>query len=180
MKLKAPLSVTILCLVVGLLSLLGLCSSPMSLLPYFVDFGVPNPAVALIKDDPFLFPYMVASLGIGLVLNVVVLVCCAGSLMLKWWGRLGLLAYSVIALVLWAVGLVVTITVMMPKFTSSGDPAMAAGAYGGLFGSCIGLVMPVVILIVMLLPSVREAFEHADDPEPEPVDRATALDGAPE
>ncbi len=164
MKPKAPMSVIVLCVFVGLMALVNLCSSPFAMLPYVVDLGVPNPALDAIRGDPILYPVMIASLGIGLVLSVVALISCVGAVLLRSWGRLGLLAYAALSLVMWAVGLVTNLMVTFPRLTESGDPGMAVGAYvGGILGSCFGLVIPVAILVVMMLPSVREAFRGAGD-----------------
>jgi len=160
---KRPVSVLILCIVCLGFGALGICGAPFALVPYTIDLGVPNPVVDMVKANNLVFGYMIASLGVGLILNLFMVTCCIGALMLKPWARWGLIGYAAIGILLGCVGLVFNYTWMIPQMRAMGDAAVMGGAVGGIIGGCIGLLLPVAILIVMFLPNVRAAFSGPSD-----------------
>jgi hypothetical protein len=160
---KRPISVLILCIIGLGLGTLGICSAPFGVVPYAIDLGVPNPVVDMVKGNDLVFGYMMASLGVGLILNLFMVTCCIGALMLKPWARWGLIGYAAIAVLLGCVGLVFNYTWMIPQMRDMGDAAVMGGAVGGIVGGCIGLLLPTAIVIVMFLPDVREAFAGPSD-----------------
>lgn len=119
--------------------------------------------------------------GIDAGLSILLLVCGIGLLKLQQWARLGSIAYAIID-----IGYKIYIVVFLIMFLQGpiddtitevmrdqniNDPAfrqiMQFALIGGISGAAFcGMIYPVAVLIVMLLPSVSKAFRQLPEDRP--------------
>ena len=96
-----------------------------------------------------------------LPLALVLLVGALGALLGRRWSRRLLLGYALLGGVLGLLGFIRTIGVLVPAFSThlaQGVPAVAAGLAGGVCASSCGFLYPVVLVLVLQLPSVKHAY----------------------
>lgn len=111
---ERPTSVTvfgILNILFALLGFLGTCiSGPMLMMASNQDPAglAQNPALKVMVENPFLMMWTKASVVIGAVLAVVLLVAGVGLLMFKSWGRMLSVGYAMIQSLLTIVGAVIS------------------------------------------------------------------------
>ena len=156
-----PIPLVVACVIGLLLGGIGLCGLPFAVLPYVADLGVPNPVIEAVKASTVLYSYMLASFGCGACMNVVMVACCIGAFFMKNWARSGLIAYSLLNLLLVLVGVVFNAMYMFPLLQTLGDEAMYGGIGGAVGGLCCGLFLPIMFLVVLNITSVKLAFAEA-------------------
>jgi hypothetical protein len=116
--------------------------------------------------------WSLAQLGIWAVLAVLLIVGGIGLINMRPWGRTASLLYALISLASKIAALVIHFTVLMPALQPFIEQAQAAdpelGRFlnlGFLFLGLLPLVMciyPVIVLIIMLLPSTARAFRREE------------------
>jgi hypothetical protein len=157
-----PTSVTAIAIIGIVLALMGIVCTPLGALPYFMQFGPPNPMIDMVKDNTLLYAWTMLSLLLGFFLAIALMAGSIGALMLKPWARLTLIAYAGLAMAFGLVGAIVQFAVMMPMARTL-DPAMASGAMIGMSigGGCIclALLYQASILYVMTRPDVKQLFD---------------------
>lgn len=178
---QRPASVTvfgILNLLVFTLGLFGvLMSIPILELREGVDPG--NAAYVPLLEHPTYLAFMKVSLGAGLLMSSLLLASGIGLLTMKPWGRMPGIVYSVYALAMGAVGLVLNFVIYLPALTKQtqtmSEPmrtAMTAGAIGGVVGGAVvGIGYPAALLWFLTRPHVAKLFRRGD-PADEPPDLA--------
>jgi hypothetical protein len=157
-----PTSVTVVAIISIIMAGLGILCSPLAIIPYVVDFGPPNPAIAIVKGNAGNMAFMIITLSMGFLNAILLLAASIACLKLKPWGRTGMIVYAVIALFGVASGTVFNILVVFPALAAArtASPAGAAGYVGGVGGVIFGMALPVVILIVMRRSNVVAAFRR--------------------
>lgn len=156
----------ILNLLFGALGVLGLFgSAAMFSLP---DTGH-NPVLRLIKENPAYATWIKTSIGLGALSSIVLLISGIGLLFMKLWARMTAIGYSIFAMVLNLVGLVINYQFLLKPLledASQKSGPEAAGAVGGVigvvFGGFFGMVYPIVLLIFMTRPRMVAAFRPSD------------------
>ena len=162
-----PTSVTVMAVIGIIFGAIGVACSPFALVPYFVQMGPPNPVIDAVKSDPVLFGWMVVAMAIHIPLSIVLLAGSIGALNLKLWARKALLFWSVAAIVMNVIGMIVNLTLMFPKLSAiqGQNPRSAAavtgGIAGGIGGFIFGMIVPILMLYFMTRPQVKQAFEMA-------------------
>jgi len=163
-----PTSVTVfgaLNLVFGLLGLCGVAWSGIflyagqSMMPANAP---PNPVFELMTKNPIYAGFMAVSMILGVIFTVVLI--AAGVALLRWnpLGRRLSIWYSVYAIVMGIMGMVVnTVFLYGPLLQQAGGgPATAtAGMIGGIIGSAMGLIYPALLWYFMTRPHVVAALE---------------------
>ena len=131
--------------------------------------GAPNPVIELIRNDPAIRFFMIASTITGTLLSLLLLMSSLGSLALKRWARAGMLCYAALALVMMTVTLTVNGLFVGPEVEravrQSGvkqPPGMAfmEGWVGVVIMLVLNLWYPVLIIFYFTRPSARRAFEE--------------------
>src|SRR5947208_2777359 len=89
-----PTSVTVMAILGIIFGGLGLCS-PFALIPYFMNFGPPNPFIDAVKNNTFLLDWTMFATLLTFVLAILLLTCSIGALGLKPWARPGLVWYGI-------------------------------------------------------------------------------------
>jgi len=163
---QRPTSVT----VFGILNIVFAALGIVSVLAMVALFAVVgntsnNPVVQVIHNNPAYAAWMKFSIALGLLAAAVLLVAGIGLLILKPWARILSIAYAIYAIVMVLVSNVVNfIYVLQPlaqqAHEQSGPQAAAVmgGMIGGFFGSGLGLIYPILLLIFMFRPNVAAAF----------------------
>ena len=160
-------------MVFGILNLvfgvLGLCSYACGSLML-----VPNPDLQqdpfyeLIHQSPSYQAFLVVSMGLGSVASIVLIAAGIGLLAAANWGRVLSIVYSLYALAMGIVGIAVNIMFLVVPLMEKGDPSDPAfgtaigGAVGGTCGGAIGMAYPIVLLIFMTRPHIKQAVKPPD------------------
>jgi hypothetical protein len=162
-----PTSVTVLAIIGIVFGALGVLCTPFGLLPYFVDFGQPNPVVDGIKANKLAFFWTMGSSILGILLAVILLAGSIGSLKLAAWARSVMLAYGAMAIVLTLAGAVINFTTIMPIMNESFKDMPGGGGFaamGGMIGAVVGtllfLIYPICVLIFFNSERVKHAFAN--------------------
>ena len=129
-----------------------------------------NPVLDLMQKNETYALITKIGTGLGLVASVVLLAAGVGLLKMKTWGRLLSIVYAVYAismsLIMLGVNWVFLIQPLIDEANKLPPGPERAGIIGGAFGSavggCFGPIYPVFLLVFMLLPSTRAAFERAN------------------
>lgn len=168
-----PTSVTVLSIIGIVLAVLSLVVCfPLQFASFVVpQMGSESPGVLAIRNNTPAFAFTLANAAINIVITIMLLVCAIGSLKLLRWARQGMLAYSIITIIMAIVGtlgqilLIFPIT-LAPENLPPGTPANALGMVktisyvSTIFVVLIILVLPVCILIFFRKPHVVDAFER--------------------
>lgn len=160
-------------IVFGILNLvfgvLGVCGSAASSVMFFVDMppnpGMPNPALDIFQSDGTYRLLIQAMLVLGVVFSLLLLAAGIGLLLSKAWGRTLSIAYGWYAIAAAVFGLVVNwiylVQPMLANVNQAEGPAAAAaigGAVGGLLGGCFSVIYPIILLVFMGRPALRNAL----------------------
>lgn len=151
--------VAIICILFGLF---GMCGSPASLSIYFIDTGVPNPVVDIVKSNQIMFIYLVSVGIMGFFLALIEFVGGIGLWMMKPWGRTAIMFFSVCTLLFGVLGMIMNAIFLIPPLMALGDPAAIGGAVGGIVGGCVGMIFPIGFLFVLTRPEVAQAYQPGD------------------
>jgi hypothetical protein len=124
-----------------------------------------NPVIQVIHDSPGYAAWMKICIVLGLGVSGALLAAGIGLLQLKPWARMLSIAYGIYAIIMIPVSTVVNYFFLFQPMLEqahqkSGPEAAAAiiGAVGGTFGSCFGMIYPVLLLIFMMRANVVAAF----------------------
>ena len=165
---KRPASVTALAIIGIILGGLAVLCSPLGVIPLVVKFGPPNPVLDAMRDDVNLFAYTIISTAIGWVLGAVLLSGSIGALVLKEWGRLGMLIYAGVSLPMSVANFVLQFAWVQPKMKAAMASAGLENQPGAMIGQIFGYVIGVLVLIYLLCvlyfltrPHVKGAFARA-------------------
>jgi hypothetical protein len=115
------------------------------------------------------------SLGASAVLCVLMLLSGLGLLSGRPWGRALTIAYAVLSVLYTVVSLVFSAVVVIPAMSEAGKDLANQGGpqaqlmaqaiqFGAVFALVIGalfVIYPIIVLVIMLLPSVRVAYGGA-------------------
>lgn len=157
-------------LVFGILNIIFAAFGAISVLMALILFNAlpdsTNPVVQLIHTNAAYRNWMKFSVGLGTVVIPVLLAAGIGLLKLKPWARVLSILYGICAIVMVFAGGFINyfflVQPLMAKAQTAQGPEAAgamAGAIGGTFGSCLGLVYPILLLIFMFRPNIIAAFQ---------------------
>lgn len=161
--------------VFGILNLvfgtLGVCGTAASSAMLFIDIprnpAIPNPALDLIQSNATYRLFVQVMMTLGTIFAVVLVVAGIGLLLSKTWGRTLSIVYGwyailgiIIGMIAHWVFLMQPLLVDMWQVDGNSGPNTAAfvGIFGGLVGGCLGLIYPVVLLVFMYRPALRDAL----------------------
>ena len=147
--------------------LLGICGTAASSAMFFVELPrdplVPNPALELIQSNPTYRTLMLVMIGLGLLASLALLVAGIGLLRSKAWGRTLSIGYAWYGIAGAIFGMIVNwvylVQPMLAKMDPAFGPAEAATvstAVSGLLGGCFGMLYPIVLLVFMYRPALRD------------------------
>lgn len=161
---QRPTTVT----VFGVLNLvfggLGLLCTPISVIMLFQQAQAGNPMSRILEENAAYRVYLIAAAVAGVLAALVLIAAGIGLLQMKPWARLTSIGYAIFGIVMGVVGIILNIVfVFVPMTTQAreGGPeaAVAAmGLVGGMAGGCLSLVYPILLLIFMTRPKIRNAF----------------------
>jgi hypothetical protein len=161
--------------VFGILNLLfgglGLCGIVMTAAFMFVPLNPQmkkdNPALQLMEESAVYRTFTQVAVVLGFFATIVLIVAGIGLLTHRPYGRTLSIGYGIYAVVTNVLGTIINVVYVFPalleKANAAGGGPAAAGAYGGiiggLFGTCLGLIYPVVLLYFMFRPNMVAAFK---------------------
>jgi hypothetical protein len=132
-----------------------------------------NPVVRIMQENPAYATWIKLSIPLGILSCMALLTAGIGLLALKPWARKLSIGYAIYAIVFGILGLGLNfVFVMRPLLEEAsrkqGPEAAGAigGAIGGTLGGCFGLVYPILLLIFMMRPNVKAAFQSTASPPP--------------
>ncbi|GBC92176.1 hypothetical protein HRbin15_00640 [bacterium HR15] len=166
-----PTAVTVIGVIGIVLGILGLCGGLCGLAAgplagTFAEMAPPDaqsPQMQLLKDPTYMRLTVLQSL-VGVVLAIALLVSAIMLLRMSPLGYNLMIVYSVIAILWTLVSLVLAFTVMnsiqqrVLGSTPEAGAAMAGGLIGGFLGAAVSIIYPVVVLIVLTRPAIKERF----------------------
>jgi hypothetical protein len=163
---QRPVSVTVfgvLNIVLGALGLFGMIFTIILLVLPLPTTN--NPALEIMRNSPGYAALMKIMIPLGFLACGVSVAAGIGLLKLKNWGRTLSIGYAIYSIVAGLFGSMFNyIFLMRPLMEQASQKSgpEAAGligvAVGGIFGSCFGMIFPVLLLIFMFRPKVVAAF----------------------
>lgn len=138
--------------------------------------GMQNPFQEMMSDPGFM-AYTYISTALGMAASAALLAAGIGLLKLRPWARYISIGYGVYSWVSVIGGGILTYYLVyvpmierMAQENGFEQGPLIGGMIGGMFGGiCFGLVYPTVLLVFMLLPDVKAAFQPGwDTPPPVP------------
>lgn len=146
---QRPTSVTVFGILNIVFGTMGLMCMPVGLIAMFA-----MPQVAHQAAMPR--AWLLLSSAIGLASTILLIIVGIGLLYLKAWARKGSVFYGWFAIIWGIIGTGLNIWFMTSRIQGSAEmvlPSMIGGACGGL----IGLIYPVLLIIFMQRPNVKQA-----------------------
>jgi len=125
-----------------------------------------NPVVRIMQENPAYAAWLKISIPLGLLACSVLLAAGIGLLALQSWGRnltIGYAIYGIVfSLLSFGFNVIFLLRPMLEEASRKHGPEAAGaigGAVGGTFGSCVGVAYPILLLIFMMRPNVKAAFQ---------------------
>jgi hypothetical protein len=186
-----PASATVFGVLNILFSVLGFLGTAYSALVYLAasdpNNAAANPFEAL-ELSPFMATWLKAATVMGFFANVVLLAAGVGLLMMRGWGRMLSLVYSIYAIVGTVIGMALNwFFIVMPALKTIDDgqtpgPVLIGAAIGGVLGGCVSLVYPALLWYFMTRPRLVAVFAGQSPIEADSPGSATAnsIQAAPE
>lgn len=186
-----PTSATVFGVLNILFSVLGFLGTAYSALVYLAasdpNNAAANPFEAL-ELGPLMSTWLKAATVLGFFANMVLLAAGVGLLMMRGWGRMLSLVYSVYAIVGTVIGMAMNwFFIVMPALRTLDDgqgpgPVLIGAAIGGVLGGCVSLIYPALLWYFMTRPRLVAAFAGQAPLEAENPWSATAdsIQAAPE
>ena len=165
-----PTSVTVLASIGIVLGALGvLCKPAGAMINLMVKMPQPNPIMDTFRNDPAIRAFTIGNAATGTLLSALLLLSSLGSLALKPWARMGMLAYGSLAVLMTIIGQLVGLFLIGPQLESAmrqsgvqqpAGMAWMSGGVGVALGFVIGLWYPALIFIYYTRRATREAFDQ--------------------
>lgn len=162
-----PTSVIVLSIIGIVLATLNILGTVALLIVQFAHILPTAPLTVALERDVVYMIIKASSATVGMVNNVLLLVCSIASLRLIRWARKGMLAYAWIALVHLVLGLVIQSVFVFPRMlsttvTGGSAAAVHAGVVGGILGGMCGVflyaIFPICIIRFYTRKKVVDAF----------------------
>tara|TARA_B100000029_G_C17122656_1_gene795728 strand:+ start:117 stop:671 length:555 start_codon:yes stop_codon:yes gene_type:complete len=157
---------------------MGLCGTAISVPLLFAQQNSNasgNPVVELMQSSTAFRVFNMISIGLGFVGAIVLCVAGIGLLMMRNWGRVLSIGYSIYAIVMGFVTIVVNaFLIWLPLFQRANEPGASpqdtavaiGGVVGGAVGGCFGMLYPIILLVFMLRPGFVVALRSVHTPTP--------------
>ncbi len=100
--------------------------------------------------------WTMVSSAVGLFCTIFLIIMGIGLLYLKSWARTGSLAYGWFAIIWGIIGMAVNFATFSSAAHGS-SPDATFGLIGGVFGGLIGMIYPILLIVFMRRPNVKEA-----------------------
>ncbi len=145
---------------------LGLLSGPFTLLSRELGKQTGSGRIQELMWEGAFGAWMMAALGIGTLMALLLLVSGVGVLKRRAWARKATVAYGIAGIAFGVIGQIVNILFLYPKLAAfeGGSAAEQGGAVGGIVGGVVGglfgMVLPVVLLVVMTRPTMKQELDE--------------------
>ena len=173
---ERPTSVTVFGILNIVFGILGVCGTAFGLVSIFAQEalqppGAPvNPVQEAMNASDGYQAFLIGASAVGMVATIALIISGAGLLNGKLYGRTLSIWYAIYGIISVIVGLIANIVfVFGPVFEQLDQMpdgpekiGATAGLYGGVFGSCIGMIYPVLLLIFMKRRNVVTYFQQVN------------------
>jgi len=166
-----PTAATVLGILNILFAVLGLCGMVMTVALLFMPLNAQmtkdNPALQLMEENALYRTINQVAVLLGFVASGVLIAAGVGLLQTRPYGRSLSIGYGIYAVVACLLGTILNVVFVFPalleKANAAGGGPAAAGVYvgivGGIFGTCVGLIYPCILLYFMYRPNIKAAFK---------------------
>jgi hypothetical protein len=93
------------------------------------------------------------------LMSLILLILGIGLLIKKPWGRSGSIIYSYAGIGLTVIGVIIT-AIGFSSSGAGGGPGLVGALVGSIFGGIISVIYPILTIVFMRRPNVREALER--------------------
>jgi asparagine N-glycosylation enzyme membrane subunit Stt3 len=163
-------------LVLGILNILfgvlAITSVPMTLkilLTGTRSLGLTNPIVKMFQENAAYAAFTKVFLSAGLVVAVVLLVAGLGLLLARPWGRVLSIGYGLYGTIATIIHMAANLWFFLPVAERASHMPMGPERMRLIFslvtltiGTCLGLIYPAILLVLMCRDDVRAALTSAD------------------
>ena len=170
---QRPISVTVFGILNIVFAALGVLGLVITLAMFSASASSNNPVFKAMQESPAFMFWMKLTIPLGLITSGALLAAGIGLLLLKPWARILSVVYAIYSIVFGLIGVVVNFFVLVrPMMQAAAEKqgpesaGLVGGAIGGSVGGCFGMIYPILLLIFMLRPNVKNAFRPADTPSP--------------
>ncbi len=149
---------------------LGVLCTPMSLIFLRIQRESDLPLSRVMNMNAGLFAYWVVVAALTVLSALALIAAGIGLLQMRPWARVLSIAYGIFSIIMGIVGIFVNaVFVFGPAISAAGmggreGVASLVGVTAGMAGGIIGLVYPVLLLVFMTRPRIRDAFQRQEAP----------------
>ena len=170
---QRPTSVTVLGvlnIVFGALGIVAVIFSAISLM-VVAPQTTNNPVLEIMRNNPVYSMWMKIALPLGVLAAGVSITAGIGLLHLKAWARTLSIGYAIYSIAMGVLVMMLNCVFILQPLAEQAShkqgpeaAVLIGAAVGGTFGSCFGMIYPVLLLIFMFLPKVMAAFRPPAEP----------------
>ena len=160
--LKKPVSATVFGVLHLIFGILGAVGTPLN----FISISMinshdrpPNPAWDVMRDTPGYMTFYIASLAIGFVMSIVLIVAGMGLLKDKPSGRTLSIWYGFASLLIGVGSTAINFFLLYEPLSQLGGPEGTIILAIGFIGAAVGAIYPILTLIFMYRRNVVEYFQ---------------------
>jgi hypothetical protein len=143
-----------------------LCA-PLSIFGMVIDFGVPNPQLDAVKQDPLLKAWYWFGIIQMLFFGIWLLVASVGAIAMKRWGRSAMVLYAIVQTTLAVAGWVGNFVLFRPRMAAAlqgmgtPTPPVWQEAIGWAIGAAM-LTYLISVWIAFTRPHILDAYDAAE------------------
>lgn len=152
-----PTSITVFGVLNCVFGGLGILCTPFSILGLFIGDLIPMSEMNPIDIEPGYKIFLLVASVLGIGFAAWLLSLGIGLLKFKSWARRGSVIYAWIAIIWGIAGVGINMAALSQGWMSSPEGQLPA-MVGGMCGSFVGLIYPVLLLVFMMTDKVKRAF----------------------
>jgi hypothetical protein len=164
---KKPVSVLVLSIIGIVIGGFSVLCSPLSMVSMLVDFGVPNPQLDAVKQDPLLKAWFWFAIVQMLFFGIWLLVASVGAVAMKRWGRSSMVLYAIVQTTLSVAGWVANFVLIRPRTAAAmqGMGTAATPVWQEAIGWVVGAAVLAYLISVWYVfsrPHIIDAYDAAE------------------
>ncbi|MEI6970061.1 MAG: hypothetical protein WCL44_00970 [bacterium] len=163
---ERPTVLTVLGVLNIVFGVLGVLCTPIALILLFLPVPDGNQMLVAILENHALRAFNVGNYCCTFLTSGMLVAAGIGILQMRQWGRVTAIAYGIVAIVIDLTGTAVQVFVLGSVAARVFGPDIAIAVVAAMFSlvtGCIGLIYPILLIVLMTRPAVREAFLPRND-----------------